>query len=97
MNWGVVMGFSRRDFYLAQGGKCFYCGKFVSAFPYQQGNNVRGYTIDHFYPKSKTIPVPTGENKVLSCYKCNLDKAAQLPNTTQIRKYTRLINLLRLV
>lgn len=88
---------SKRDLFLAQGGKCFYCGRFMSAFPWQARVNVGGYTHDHFYPKSKPIPIPKIENKVLACHKCNTTKANTPPTQKQIRTHTRLYRLVSMV
>lgn len=89
---------TRRDLFLAQGGKCFYCGKYMTAFPNQQtGVNPRGYTRDHFYPKSGEQVIPHSENIVLSCAPCNRGKANTLPTRVQINKHARLYRLVMMV
>lgn len=92
------MSVSKRDLFLAQGGKCFYCGRFMSAFPYEQnGRNPRGFTIDHFYPKSKPLPIQKEENRVLACIRCNNEKADTEPSVKQVHKHTRLYKLVGVV
>ena len=91
-----TLAHTRRDIFLAQGGKCFYCGKFMKAFP---GPSHGGYTVDHFYPKSKikNSDISVRENKVLSCQPCNTKKGSKLPTRVQRQKHRRLYNLINIV
>jgi 5-methylcytosine-specific restriction endonuclease McrA len=89
---------TKRDLFLAQGGKCFYCGRFMKAFAWNK-YNPQGWTRDHFWPKSKPdgIVVAQEENAVLACSKCNSTKSNVMPTVKQVHKYNRLYRLLGMV
>jgi 5-methylcytosine-specific restriction endonuclease McrA len=59
--------FSRRNIYLRDDYTCQYCGRVP---PRDE------LTIDHVIPRSKGGR-STWDNVVLSCYRCNLDKASK--------------------
>ena len=88
----------KRDLYLVQCGKCFYCGKFMSAFPWHP-TNIRGYTVDHLYPRSKPDenPLPKGNNSVLACVSCNQKKGNRLPTSKEVQKHAWLKALISVV
>lgn len=87
---------TKRDLFLAQGGKCFFCGRYMKAFPWDV-TNPNGYTRDHFYPKSRKVLIPQRENAVLSCQECNTKKGDKQPTLAQERKFIYLHRLVNLV
>lgn len=76
------------ELFLMQKGRCFYCGAPMMATRAKGGNGHRGWTIDHFLPKSRGNG--KASNKVMSCQKCNRDKGDRLPNAYERKKFNRL-------
>lgn len=95
------MSISKRMLFVAQQGKCFYCGRFLSVWRVDSGNPM-GWTHDHFFPKSsykdnKQLMAMGGhinKNAVLSCQPCNSHKKAKMPTEQQKKKHQRLYTLL---
>lgn len=81
-------GFPVRILYIAQQGKCFYCGKFLSKFADCTVEDHRGWTKDHVYPKSKPLPhhMNGQNNKVLACMPCNSKKGSRRPRKPEIAR-----------
>ncbi len=78
--------FSRREMYLIQQGRCFYCDK-VLPLNAHCGSR-RKWTVDHFWPKVKGHSRKSG--KVLACRGCNESKADRDPTDDEICKFLAL-------
>ena len=83
-------GFQQRkiEILLAQRGWCFYCAKHMDSISHPQSK--RGYTIDHFYPKSEGND--KNSNKVYAHVWCNNKKKSRHPTPRELRKYNKLID-----
>lgn len=88
----MIAGVPTRLIFLAQKGKCFYCGKYLSPWAWA-ADNPRGWTKDHFVPKSKG-GAKGNNNVVIACHPCNRKKGANLPTQKQQRKFDKQQQLL---
>ena len=80
--------FSYDRLYALQHQSCFYCYKHLDNIGFDSTTAKRGYTRDHFFPRSWGNGLRG--NTVLSCDKCNRKKGSMLPNTTEILKFLHL-------
>lgn len=79
------IGVSTTALFVAQGGRCFYCGEEFSCGPYRPNKRPKGYTVDHFFPLSRGYKITDG--KVLSCHPCNQAKDDRLPTAEEVRRF----------
>lgn len=84
------------ELFLAQRGKCFYCGELMSI---RRGEPFVGWTADHFFPKCNNNSL--NGNIVLAHENCNQKKASRLPTNTEKRRkdalYKRIARRLHLI
>lgn len=76
----------RTELLIAQEGKCFYCNRPMDSIAYPQSQ--RGFTVDHFYPKSKGNGL--AKNKVYAHHHCNRKKDSRNPNKRELEKFNNL-------
>ena len=74
-----------RRFYIAQNGKCAYCGNRMALV--YSNNNFKRFPLaasrDHVRPKSKGHKLEMG-NKVLACSRCQHAKGARDPRPCEL-------------
>lgn len=78
----------RVELLIAQEGKCFYCNRPMDSIGYPKSK--RGFTVDHFYPKSKGNGL--SGNKVYAHFHCNKRKDSRTPSKVEVDKFKRIRN-----
>lgn len=71
--------------YQLQGGRCFYCDMKLENSSWAKGTCPKGYTKDHFFPKSKGHSLVA--NVVLACRKCNGRKSSAPPSREEVEMF----------
>ncbi len=68
-----------------QGGRCFYCDANISNESWIKGVRPKGFTKDHFLPKSRGHTLVG--NVILACRKCNTRKSNRPPTQDEVEMF----------